>query len=76
MTKLLILVLLTISLISCKNENKEIENKLSEIIEKKIELIDSLSYYSPEKGFFKNHQNATIKIVTYIDGGVAVVYII
>ncbi|MFC5683651.1 hypothetical protein ACYE2N_00780 [Flavobacterium sp. MAHUQ-51] len=69
MIKQLFSAFLFLSLLSCNKENKEINNELSEIIGKKIELIDSLSYYSQKKGFFKKQQDNSIKIVTYIDGG-------
>lgn len=64
-----VLVLFIAFLGSCTSKTKEIKNNLSQIVGKRIQLIDSLNYYSPEKGFYKDSPKSQIKIITYIDGG-------
>ena len=58
-----------IFLLSCSQENKKIKDNLSQIIGQKVQLIDSLRYYSQEKGFYKDSIMEQLKIITFIDGG-------
>jgi hypothetical protein len=53
---------------SCNNRNKQIKGELSQIIGKKIELIDTLSNYSIDKGLYKEATPRQMKIISYIDG--------
>lgn len=66
--KVLIFIVLLYFIYSCNNRNKKIEGELSQIIGKKIELIDTLSNYSIDKGLYKEVIPHQMKIISYIDG--------
>lgn len=64
----LIFIILIFFFCSCNNRNKEIENELSQILGKDVELIDTLSYFSINRGLYNDSIPHQMKIVSYIDG--------
>lgn len=66
--RFLIFIVLIIIIYSCNNRNKKIKGELTQIIGKKIELIDTLSNYSIDKGLYKEVILPQMKIISYIDG--------
>jgi hypothetical protein len=64
----LILISVTYIIYSCNNRNKHIKGDLIKMIGSKIDLIDTLSIYSIDKGLYKEDAPPQMKIVSYIDG--------
>ena len=61
-------IILLVVVFSCNNKSKQIENDLSHLIGKKVELIDTLNYYSLNSGMYREDSLSDLKIVSYING--------